>query len=167
MNPRSIELLCLKEENGMEYTGAVSDCDICALWKSRQQAPPKKSTRTTTRPMQLTDPMGPFKPPAKGGYRYVSKFTDDYSRTKEVHLLRNKSDAAESLHQYNMTVTVPLKIRIETVKCNKGGEYIGKEFKTLCVNAGINVEYTATPTHHSRTGYLRGVDRHWPRSPDA
>ena len=65
---------------------------------------------------------------------------------KEVYLLRNKSEAAESLHQYNMTVAVPLGLRIEIVRCDKGGEYIGKEFKTLCVNAGINVEYTATNT---------------------
>ena len=132
----------------MECTGTVSDCDICALSKSRQQAQPKKSTRTTTRPMQLiyTDLMGPLTPPAKGGYRYVSKFTDDFSRMKEVYLLRNKSEAAESLHQYNMTVAVPLGLRIEIVRCDKGSEYIGKEFKTLCVNAGINVEYTATNT---------------------
>ena len=130
----------------MEYTGIVSDCDICALSKRRQQAHPKKSTWTTTRSMQIiyTDLMGPFTPPAKGGYRYVSKFTDDYPHMKEVYLLRNKSEAAESLHQYNMTVAVPLRLRIEIVRCYKGGKYIGKEFKTLCVNAGINVEYTAT-----------------------
>ena len=90
--------------------------------------------------------MGPFTPPAKGGYRYVSKFTDDYSRMKEVYLLRNKSEAPESLHQYNTTVSIPLGLRIEIVRCDKGGEYIGKEFKTLCVNAGINIEYTATNT---------------------
>ena len=65
---------------------------------------------------------------------------------KEVYLLRNKSEAAESLHQYNMTVAVPLGLRTEIVRCDKGGEYVVKEFKTLCVNAGINVEYTATST---------------------
>ena len=66
MNLRSMELLRRKEGNGVEYTGTVSDCDICALSKSRQQAPPKKSARTTTRPMQLvdTDLMGPFTPTA-------------------------------------------------------------------------------------------------------
>ena len=90
--------------------------------------------------------MGPFRPPAKGGYRYVSKFTDDYSRMKEVYLLRNKSEAAESLHQYNMTVAVPLGLRIEIFRCDKGGKYVGKEFKTLRVNAGINVEHTTTNT---------------------
>ena len=45
-----------------------------------------------------------------------------------------------------MTVAIPLGPRIEITRCDKGGEYIGKEFKTLCVNAGINVEYTATNT---------------------
>ena len=148
MNPRSMKQHHRKEGNGVKYTETVSDCDICALSKSRQHAHSKKSTRTTARPMELiyTDLMGPFTPPAKGGYRYVSKFTDEYSRMKEVSLLRNKSEAAESLHQYNMTVAVPLGLRIEIVRCDKGGEYIGKEFKTLCVNDGINVEYTATDT---------------------
>ena len=157
MNPRSMELLRRKEGNGVAYTGTVSDCDICALSKSRHQAHPKKSTRTTVRPMQLiyTDLMGPFTPPAKGGYRYVSKFTDDYARMKEVYLLRNKSEAAESLHQYNMTVAVPLGLRIEIVRCDKGGEYIGKEFKTLCVNAGINVEYTVTNTQQQNEVFER------------
>ena len=117
----------------MEYTGTVSDFDICALPKSRPQAHPKNSTRTTPRPMQLiyTDLMGPFASPAKGGYRYISKFTDDYSRMKEVYLLRNKSEATESLHQYNMAVAVPLGLRTEIVRCNKGGKNIVKEFKTL------------------------------------
>ena len=147
-NPCSMEILCQKEGNGMECTGTVSDSDTCALSKSRQQAHPKKSTRTTTRPMQLiyADLMGPFTLLAKGGYRCVSKFTDDYSRMKEVYLLRNKSEAAESLHQCNITVAVLLGLRIEIVRCDKRGEYIGKGFKTLCVNAGINVENTATTT---------------------
>ena len=137
-----MELLRRKEGNGAEYTGTVSDCDICALSKRRQQAHPKKITRTTTRPMQLihTDLMGPFTPLAKGGYRYVSNITDDYSRMNEVYLLRKKSEAAESLHQYNMTVAVSIRLRIEIVRCDKSGEYIGKEFETLCVNAGISVE---------------------------
>ena len=126
MNPCSMELLRRKEGNRVEYTRTVSECNICALSKSRQQAHPKKSTRATTKTIQLiyTDLMGPFTPPAKGGYRYVSKFTGDFSRMKKVYLLRNKSEAAESLHQYKMTVAVPLGPCIEIVRCDKGGEYI-------------------------------------------
>ena len=92
----------------------------------------------------LRGPHGTIHTSRKRRYRYVRKFTDDYSRMKEVYLLRNKFEAAESLHQYNMTLAVPLELRIEIVRCDKAGEYIGKELKTLCVNAGINVEYTAT-----------------------
>ena len=101
------------------------------MTKSKQQAHPKKSTRKTTRPMQLvyTDLMGPFTPAAKGGSRFVSKFTDDYSRMKEIFLLKNKTEAAESLHQYNMTVAAPLGLRIENLRCDKGGEYTGQELE--------------------------------------
>ena len=150
MNPRNMEVLRNKKGNGVEYTGTISGCDICSVTKSKQQAHPKKSTRKTPRPMQLvyTDLMGPFTPAAKGGYRFVSKFTDDYSRMKEIFLLKNKTEAAESLHQYNMTVAAPLGLRIENLRCDKGGEYTGQEFRTLCVGAGINIEYTATNTPH-------------------
>ena len=148
MNPCNMEVLRNKKGNGVEYTGTISGCDICSVTKSKQQAHPKKSTRKTTRPMQLvyTDLMGPFTPAVKGGYRFVSKFTDDYSRMKEIFLLKNKTEAAESLHQYNMTVAAPLGLRIENLRCDKGGEYTGQEFRTLCVGAGINIEYTATNT---------------------
>ena len=148
MNPRNMEVLRNKKGNGVEYTRTISGCDICSVTKSKQQAHPKKSTRKTTRPMQLvyTDLMGPFTPAAKGGYRFVGKFTDDYSRMKEIFLLKNKTEAAKSLHQYNMTVAAPLGLRIENLRCDKGGEYTGQEFRTLCVGAGINIEYTATNT---------------------
>ena len=152
----------------MEHTGTVSDCDTCALSKSRQQAHPNKSTRTTTRPMQLiyTDLMGPSTPPAKGGYRYVSKFTHDYSHMKEVYLLRNKSEAAESLHQYNMTVAVPLGLISRPSGATRAAS-TSERSSRLCASTPASTSSTPRPTHHSRTGYLRGMDRHWPRSPDA
>ena len=67
MNPRNMEVLRNKKRNGVEYTGTISGCDIFPVTKSKQQAHPKKSTRKTTRPMQLvyTDLMGPFIPAAK------------------------------------------------------------------------------------------------------
>ena len=168
MNLRSIELLRRKEGNGLEYTGTVSDCDIYALSKSGQHAHSKESTRTTTRPMQLiyTDLMGPFTPPAKRGYRYVSKFTDDYSRMKEVYLLKNKSEATESLHQYSMTMVVSLGLHIEIVRCDKDAS-TSERSSVLCAPTPASTSSTSRPTCHSRTGYLRGINRHWPRSPDA
>lgn len=71
LNPRSMELLRKKDGNGVDYTDTVSDCDICAVAKSRQLDHPKKSMRKTSGPMELayTDLMGPITPASKGGHK--------------------------------------------------------------------------------------------------
>ena len=96
MNPKNMDLLRKQEGNGVEYSDNTSLCDICAISKSKQLAHPKTTTRKTTRPMQLvyTDNMGPITHAAKGGYRCACKFTDDFSRMKEIYLLRNKTETA-------------------------------------------------------------------------
>ena len=43
---------------GVEYTGTVSYCDICALSRSRKQAHRKKSTRTTIRGKKMERDLG-------------------------------------------------------------------------------------------------------------
>ena len=61
MNPRSMKLLRKTINNGVDYTGTVSGCDISPSSKSRQKAHPKETLHTTTGPMELvyTDLMGP------------------------------------------------------------------------------------------------------------
>ena len=93
-----------------------------------------------------TDLIGPITTAARGGYKNVSKFTDDFSRMNEIFLLKSKTEAVDTIHLYNMTVAVPLGLRIQILRCDKRGEYISKEFKTLCVNTGLSMEYTATAT---------------------
>ncbi|CAM9968021.1 unnamed protein product, partial [Ectocarpus fasciculatus] len=148
LNFRSMELLRKKEANGVEFSDSMTPCDICAISKSRQLAHPKKTTRQTTAPMQLvyTDNMGKITPLAKGGFGYVSKFTDAYSRMKEIYLLKVKSEAVRALHAYNMQVAAPLGRRIEIIRCDRGEENIGNEFTTYCMDSGITVEYAATNT---------------------
>ena len=43
INPANMKLLRKTEDNGVEYTGTVSGCDICAVGKSTQKAHPKKN----------------------------------------------------------------------------------------------------------------------------
>lgn len=148
LNSRSMDILRKKDGNGVDFADSMSPCDICAISKSRQLAHPKKTTRKTTAPMQLvyTDNMGQISPPAKGGFRYVSKFTDDFSRMKEVYLLKAKSESVRALHAYNMHVAARLGRHIEIVRCDRGGENIGNEFTTYCTDSGITIEYAATNT---------------------
>ena len=93
--------------------------------------------------------MGPVNPPAKykgGSFPYACKITDDYTKMKEVYLLRKKSDTTEAVHTYNMCVAAAGGYRIETIRCDKGGENTGSEFRDYCKNSAIKLEYAATNT---------------------
>ena len=90
--------------------------------------------------------MGPITPAAKGGYRYACKFTDDYSRMKEIYLLKDKTETAQALYTYNMHVAAALGFRIERLRCDRGGENTGNEFTSLCTASAITIEYAATNT---------------------
>ena len=147
MNPRNMKTIRKVNGNVVEYTATVSGCDICAVGKSTQKVHPKDQHKTDE-PTKLvyTDLVGHITPAARGGYKYVRKFTDDFSRLKEVFLLESKTEAVDSLHLYIVTVAVPLGLRIQRLTCDKGGEYISKDFKALCIISGISMEYTATAT---------------------
>lgn len=90
--------------------------------------------------------MGPITPAARGGYKFISKFTDDFSRMQETFLPKSKAEAVNSLHLYNMTVVIPLGLRIQRLRCDKGGEYTSTEFKQLCIDSSITMEYATTAT---------------------
>ena len=53
MNPRHMELLRKVDGNGVDYTGAVTDCDICKVCKIVQKAHPRKDSHQTNGPMEL------------------------------------------------------------------------------------------------------------------
>ena len=93
--------------------------------------------------------MDPIIPPAKskgGTFPYACKFTDGYTKMKEVFLLRNKSETAEAAHAYNMHVAAPNGYHIEIFRCDKGGENTGEEMRTYYRDAGIKLEYAASKT---------------------
>ncbi|CAB1105885.1 unnamed protein product [Ectocarpus sp. CCAP 1310/34] len=148
LNFRSMELLRKKEDNGVDFSDSMTPCDICAISKSRQLAHPEKTNRETTAPMQLvyTDNMGKTTPLAKGGFGYVSKFTDAYSWMKEIYLLKAISETVRALHAYNMQVAAPLGRRIEIIRCESGGENVANEFTKYFMDSDITIEYAATNT---------------------
>ena len=135
----------------MDYRDSLSPCGVCQIAKHKQSPHPKQSTRELSRPGQLVviDNMGPVNPPAKykgGSFPYACKITDDYTKMKEVYLLRKKSDTTEAVHTYNMCVAAAGGYRIETIRCDKGGENTGSEFRDYCKNSAIKLEYAATNT---------------------
>ena len=50
LHVHSLDVLRKREDNGITFEGAVSDCDICTLEKAQQLAHPKTASRKINRP---------------------------------------------------------------------------------------------------------------------
>ena len=90
--------------------------------------------------------MGPFPPEAIGGYKYVSKITDEYTEWTAVYLLTNKNQALQSLRLFVGSTVIPFGGHIVRWRADKGGEYTGWEFRQYCLETGIIQEFAATNT---------------------
>ena len=87
LNRKSLQLMQRHDAKGIIFDGTIADCDVCAVGKWQQLAHPKKARHAgITRPFQLCcgDLMGPFTPEAYGGFKYVSKITDQFIRWTTV-----------------------------------------------------------------------------------
>ena len=136
------------DNNGVSFDGTVPDCDVCALGKSHQLAHPKTADHKVKHPFQLVfaDLMGPITPEALGGYKYVSKISDEHTKWTETYLLKSKDDALSTFQSFVQSVVIPSGFRVERLRADKGGEYIGKEFKDYCLQTGVSLEYASTNT---------------------
>ena len=76
----------------------MPDCDVCAVGKSHQLAHRKTADHKVNLPFQLVfaDLMGPLIPEALGGYEYITKISDEYTKWTETYLLNSKHDALSS-----------------------------------------------------------------------
>lgn len=91
-----------------------------------------------------TDLTGPVNPTVRRCFKYVRRFIGDFAQMKEIFLLKSKSDAAFSLHQYNMAIAGPLGRRVQRLRADKGGEFISNKFTQLFLKSGTTTEYAAT-----------------------
>ena len=86
----------------MEYSGTFSPYDFYSGQKSKQRNHPKKANHGVDAPLTLvfTDLIGPLSPPTVGGHRYASKYTDEFTKWKQVYLMASKSEAVETLRLF-------------------------------------------------------------------
>ena len=148
LNRKSLDLLKKVNNNGVSFDGTVSDYDVCAVERSRQRAHPKTADQHVQHPFQLvfTDLMGPFTPEAVGGYKYVSKISDEYTRWTEIYLLKSKDGALHALQSFVQSMAIPRGVRVERLRADKGGEFVGNGFKDYCTQTGLLLEYASTNT---------------------
>ena len=148
LHTQSPDILRKRDGTGIAFEGAVPDCDVCALGKAQQLAHPKTVNHKVSQPFQLCcgDLMEPFTPVTIGGYKYVSKITDEYTKWTAVYLLTNKNQALKSLELFVGSMVIPFGGRIVRWRADKGGEYTGDEFRQYCLEKGIIQEFAATNT---------------------
>ena len=108
---------------------SVSNCDTCALAKSKQQHHPKVARIEVTQPLELvyTDLSRPISPASGVGSSYVAKFTDNHTRLKSVYFLSNKTEAIDALINYTQDVVILSGHRLQRLRSDRGREYTGLE----------------------------------------
>eukprot|EP00752_Nemacystus_decipiens_P006651 g5979.t1 len=148
LNEASMKTLRSKPGSGVKFQDALQPCKTCKLGKSAQQNHPKTSTVTTTLPFELvyTDLAGPFKPQAKDGSRYISKFSDHHTRWKAAYPIASKDKALDTLIYFIQDYVITTGNRIQRLRCDKGGEYMADYYRNYCKETGIQMEFAATNT---------------------
>ena len=124
----------------------------CAVGESYQLANPKKANHAAINtPLQLLvyrDLTGPFIPTTHGGYKFVRKISDQFTKWAAVYLLYSEvQNRALASFQLFVTSTVKrLGKRIIRWGADKGGKFTGVEFEDYCLGSGITYEFAVAST---------------------
>ena len=122
LNRKSLDLLKKVNNNGVSFDGTMPDCDVYAVGKSRQRSHPKTADQHVQHPLQLvfTDLMRQFTPEALGGYKCVSKISDEHTRWTEIYLLKSKDGALHAFQSFVQSMVIPSGVRVERLRADKG-----------------------------------------------
>ena len=93
--------------------------------------------------------MGPFTPVAIGGYKNVSKVTDEFTKWTTVYLLANGKQPLQSLQLFAGSTVVSFGGRIVRWRADKGGEYTGRSFRSTTWRP-VLTKSSPTPTRRSK-----------------
>ena len=85
-------------------------------------------------------------PEALGGYKYVSKISDEHTRWTEIYLFKSKDGALHTFQSFVQSTVILSGVRVEWLRADKGGEFIGNDFKDYFTQTGVLLEYASTNT---------------------
>ena len=125
----------------------IFSCDTCIINKMSQTISRKPDARAN-KPFELihADLAGPIDPMAKGNFKYVIAFTDDYSSIIFPYFLKCKADAYQAFEKFIADVA-PLG-KILRLRSDNGGEFISKSFKSVAIKNNIRQEFSAPKSPH-------------------
>ena len=123
-------------------------CDSCAVGKQHRTSPKPLGAIRAECKLQLvySDVMGPVSVASMTNKRFMISFMDDKTRISSVAFMAKKSEALEKFKDFQATVEGESGLRIGTLRTNRGGEYVGKEFKRYLRSQQIEHEETIANT---------------------
>ena len=122
-------------------------CEPCIKGKlSRLPFPKQASTRAeNVGELVHSDLKGPMEP-SKEGFRYWVTYIDDKSRYPVVYGLKRKSEQAHHFEQFCAEIKRQTGVNVQTVRDDKGGEYIASRYINYLKSEGIRHQTTAPDT---------------------
>ncbi|XP_037494320.1 uncharacterized protein LOC119370380 [Jatropha curcas] len=84
---------------------------------------------------------------ARSGFEYFVTFTDDFSKYGYIYLLRRKSKCFEKVKEFKAKTEKRHGKYIKSLRSDRGGEYLSREFITYLSEQGITSQLSAPDRH--------------------
>ncbi|MCO5573934.1 hypothetical protein L7F22_027712 [Adiantum nelumboides] len=119
-------------------------CEGCVLGKMYRFAFSQDGSVRATRKLQLvhSDVCGPMRTPSVGNSLYFVTFIDDFFRFCWVYPLKAKSDVFAVFQHYVSMVENETGCKVQTLRTDRGGEYMSGAFKDFLGKKGIKHQCT-------------------------
>ena len=123
-------------------------CEGCILGKMQRASFPKDGSVRAERKLQLvhSDVCNPMRTPSFGNHLYFVTFIDDYSRHAWVYPLKAKSDVFMCFKHFVAMAENVSGCKVGTLRSDRGGEYMSKEFDAYLAECGIKHQCTVPYT---------------------
>ena len=149
----------LKLENyveGMKITDRKEfDCEVCAMGKMNNFRNHNSDERAKSKlDVVYCDLAGPIDPIAKGGYRYVVSFVDDYSSICSVYFIQHKSEVTSVTTRF-LADCAPFG-KVKVIRTDNGTEFTCRDFRDLMSTNKIKHEFSAPYSPHQNGTVERG-----------
>ena len=100
-------------------------CEACVVGKKHRDPFPKGRAWRASKPLELVhSDLCYVEVPSNGGNKYFITFIDDFSRKTWVYILKNKSDACDTLKKFMVYVERRSGYTLKTLRTDRGTEYI-------------------------------------------
>ena len=118
-------------------------CESCIMGKQhRNPIPANRKRADEVLELVHTDVWGPASIPTLGGNRYFVTFIDDQSRKIHLYVIKSKDEVQSKFEEFLAMAENHTGKKLKILRCDGGGEYISKNFKSYLRNKGIKHEIT-------------------------